>query len=69
MKNSLIKYKKLLEIGISKENSMEIIKKTYTFEGYLNFYPIIIDDYIKLINKNGWTKEKIKQRLEDIFLD
>ena len=67
MKNSLIKYKKLLEIGISKENSREIIKKAFTFEGYLNLYPLILDDYTDRY-KGNLTKKEIKSRLEDIFL-
>lgn len=68
MKEALIKYRRLLEIGISREKSREIIKKAYTFEGYLNLYPIIINDHLKLVNNNSLTKEKIKYLLEEIFL-
>mgnify|MGYP001568534422 CR=1 FL=1 len=69
MKRALVEYRMFRGIGIPREKSREIIKKAYTFEGYLNLYPIIIEDYIKLINKNNWTKEKIKLRLEEIFFD
>ena len=69
MKKELIKYRRLREIGISRERSREIIQKAYTFGGYLNLYPIIVGDYIKLTNQDGWTKENIRKRLEEIFLD
>ena len=67
MKEALIKYRRLLEIGISREKSREIIKKAYTFEGYLNLYPLILDDYTDRY-KGNLTKKEIKSRLEDIFL-
>ncbi len=69
MKKESIRYRMLREIGISRENSREIIEKAYTFEGYLDFSPMIIGDYLKLTSNTDWTKEKIKKRLEEIFLD